>query len=114
MRTPAFLLCAILFGTTLRAQSLPERAHEQTYVMANGNIVGSMDLDTAQVRRLATAERHFDQDYDRLMANDTLTEEEMARRVEALAQRRQTTIRAILTPEQYAKWSRLLADAPME
>ncbi len=110
----------LIFSTVLTclasglfAQSLPERQREETYVMSDAGVVGVLDLDTAQVRNLLTIERRYDRDFNQLMRSDSLSEELLATRVDAISQQRHDGIRAILTLEQYERWSRMIAEADM-
>lgn len=109
--TAALLL---LLASSAGAQSLPEGRTEDTYVMTDRGIVGVLKLDTAQRNQLTTIERRYEMALDRLMANDTLENKEAERRADVLAKERHDAIRAILTPEQYERWARMLADADVQ
>lgn len=109
--TAALLL---LSAYPVEAQSLPEGRTEDTYVMTDRGIAGVLRLDTAQRNELTTIERRYEMAMDRLMENDTLEDQEAQRRADGLARERHEAIRAILTPEQYEHWARMLADADMQ
>lgn len=101
----------LLWAHASRAQSLPGGSTEETYVMSDRGIIGTMELDTTQRRRLIMAERHYDQAFDRLMVNDTLEDNERALQADHLAKGHHHTLRTILTTEQYQHWARMMSEA---
>ncbi len=106
-------LCA-LAAPALSAQSLPPEKNEAIYVMEDDRVVGIMELDTAQRRQLITIERRYQQRMDELADNDTLERKEAEELADNHARERHEGIKALLTPEQYENWIRLIADAEVQ
>lgn len=105
------LLASLSVGAS--AQSLPPGRTEETYVMTDGRILGTLELDTTQRRQLGSIERRYQQDMRALNANDTLSEAVAKAQADRLAGARHREMKAVLTPEQYARWARLIADSEM-
>lgn len=93
------------------AQALPEEASTTNYVMRNGEIIGQLELDTAQARKLRVIEADYQRAFDRSMTNDSLSEAALATSIDSLGRRREADIRSILTTAQYERWVRMAAAA---
>ncbi len=106
----SFLLVSTL-SAGVSAQSLPPGRTEATYVMADDRILGTLELDTAQRRQLEGIEFRYQQDMRTLNANDTISETAAKAQADRLAGTRHREMKAVLTPEQYARWARMIADA---
>lgn len=106
----SFLLLASL-SAGASAQSLPPGSTEETYVMADDRILGTLELDTMQRRKLESIELRYQQDMRALNANDTINEATSKAKADRLAGARHREMKAVLTPEQYARWARMIADA---
>jgi len=103
-----FALITMMIGP-VRAQSLPSNGKDPAWVMINDSIVGVLVLTVDQHERLERMEKHYQKDYDKLLAvQDTLTEEQMKSGMHALSANRQKEIKAIMTPKQFDQWIALL------
>ena len=103
-----FALIAMMIGA-VRAQSLPSTGKEPSWAMINDSIVGELALTADQRERLDLLEKHYQRDYDALLAaEDTLTEDRMMSSMHALSADRQKAIKAIMTPKQFDQWLALL------
>ena len=109
-----FLLLAAALAKGLSAQSLPPKGREETYVMNDKGIIGKMALDTAQRVRLEAVERQYVHDMDALSHNDTITEPAAEAEADRIAAERHQQMKAVLTPEQWAQWARMTADADVD
>lgn len=106
----SFLLVVSL-SAGASAQSLPPGRTEETYVMADDRILGTLELDTTQRRQLEGIEFRYQQDMGALNANDTISEAAAKARADRLSGTRHREMKDVLTPEQYARWARLIADS---
>lgn len=106
----AFLLIASVSAGS-RAQSLPPSRTQETYVMVDDRMIGMLVLDTTQRQQLQAIEERYQQDLDALRANDTISEATAKEQADRSASARQQGMKAVLTPEQYARWARMVADA---
>ena len=109
----SFLLLASL-SASATAQSLPQGRTEETYVMADDRIVGMLELDTTQRRQLAAIEQRYQQDLQALRADDTINDAAAKAQADRLAGTRQREMKAVLSPVQYERWARMIADAAVE
>ncbi len=106
----SFLLLAFLSAGAI-AQSLPPGRTEETYVMTDDRIVGTLELDTAQRRQLQGVEQRYQRDLHALLTSDTISETAAKAQADRLAGTRHREMKAVLTAEQYARWARLIADS---
>ena len=109
-----FLLLAATLAKGLSAQSLPPGGTEETYVMNDKGIIGKMALDTVQRVRLEAIERQYVREMDALSHNDTIGEPAAQAEADRIAAGRHQQMKAVLTPEQWAQWARMTADADVE
>ncbi len=109
----SFLLLASL-SASATAQSLPQGRTEETYVMADDRIVGMLELDTTQRRQLAAIEQRYQQDLQALRADDAINDAAAKAQADRLAGTRHREMKAVLSPVQYERWARMIADAAVE
>jgi hypothetical protein len=102
------LLASLSAGAS--AQSLPPGRTEETYVMADDRILGTLELDTTQRRQLGSIERRYQQDMRALNANDTLSGSAAKAEADRLTGARHREMKSVLSPDQYARWARMIAD----
>ncbi len=76
--------------------------------MINDSIVGELVLTLDQRDRLQRLENRYQDEYDRALAEDTLTAGERAIRLRLLSDARQKEIGTIMTGKQYGQWLGLL------
>lgn len=102
------MFVCVLFTVGARAQSMPPNAIEPAYVMTDKGLVGGLMLDTLQRSRLVEVEREYEHDMDAVASNDTISDVMANEYAKQLTATRQKRIRAILTPEQFDQWSRMV------
>ncbi|MEO8591006.1 MAG: hypothetical protein ABI432_16630 [Flavobacteriales bacterium] len=107
MRTSFFILALVLAVQHISAQSIPPGEKEPAWVMKDDSLVGGLVLDTAQRRMLVDVERRYQRDFDTLEADDTLAVSVVNDRMKKLNARREQEIKSVMTPEQYAQWTRI-------
>lgn len=110
MHVLAFL-SIISMTTRASAQSLPPGRTQETYVMADDRVLGTLELDTTQRRRLEGIEQRYQQHLHALRTNDTISEAAINAEADRLAGARYREMKAVLSPEQYARWARMIADS---
>ena len=105
------MFCVLtVFGLSLssgvHAQSVRYTGDEPTYVMINDSAVGSLTLENSQRLRLEAVElRHEVRREDLLAQRNDLEEAEFRARMNSLSSQRVDEVKAILTPEQFERWS---------
>lgn len=106
-------LFLLLGAAGANAQSLPDTATQETYVMTDKSIVGSLALDTAQRRQLELIERGYEQDLNAILVNDTRNDAGAKAEADQLASLRHAQFTRVLTAQQYEEWIGMLANAKM-
>ena len=93
-------------SSEVQAQSVRYKGDEPTYVMINDSAVGSLTLENSQRIRLEAVElRHEVRREDLLAQRNDLEEAEFRARMNSLSSQRVDEVKAILTPEQFERWS---------
>ncbi|MBK9175257.1 MAG: hypothetical protein IPM46_02740 [Flavobacteriales bacterium] len=105
-------LLLLLMAAGLHAQSVPQGRVQPTYIVQDGQVLGQLALDTMQRRQLEAVERRYQQAMDALAANYTISDKAASVRAEELAAGRQVEFKAILTPDQFARWQQMEAARP--
>ena len=108
------VLLAASCSTWVQAQSLPPGRTEKMYVFTDEGIAGSLEMDTMQRRQLQTVEVRYQRDLDALRNNDTISEAAAKAEADRIAAVRHKGMKTVLTPEQYEKWVRIIADAEVK
>ncbi|MEO8067861.1 MAG: hypothetical protein ABI599_09235 [Flavobacteriales bacterium] len=110
MRTATFILFLVLGCFRISAQSLPPAATATFLVMRDGDVLGQLVLDTAQYRSMTEVEKYYQHELDQRLANDNLTGKPLGNSLTALTAERDARIKRILTEDQYAQWTALIAE----
>ena len=114
MRILTILLICGMLSQDADAQSLPSTGTETSWVLVNGEMVGGLELDTAQRRQLVDIERRYQRSYDLVLSIDTLPRAAMRDRLQALDDRREAEIRQVMSVGQYAQWQETLRSSALE